>query len=245
MNRLSLVSFLTLLGKELRSSFVRPSTFLIVGMVLFVQGILFYYYATNIGPEYSAVLLETFFEIATPMTIFGSVFISIRTLSDEYKQGSIRLLQASPVSDAHIVIAKAIALCTICWFMTILSAYLPIYIYKKGQVSLGHILAGYSGLCLVAMTSVSLSIWCSSLTDKQFVAGAVAGAIVSLSYLMHRFTGLMGNTLGSTVQTLSFKSHLRAQYGLIILSDVGYYVLVGVVFLSLAIFSLRQKRINH
>ena len=234
---------MTLLRKELRFLLRRPSSYGIMGLVLFIQGVIFYYYATNIGPEYSAVLLETFFEVATPMTIFGAVLLSVRSLSDEYKQGSIRLLQASPITDLTIVLAKVCALWFLSWLMTLLSVYLPAYIYAIGQVSIGHIVAGYTGLCLVGMMTVSVSLLFSSLTDKQFLAGALTGAVLSLSYLMQRFTGLVSTSLGDFLSALSFKSHLRSQYGLIVYSDIAYYIACVVVSLAVATDALHRRRL--
>ena len=89
--------------RELGGYFRSMTGYIIAGLVLLVEGVLFNAFVLSAGEMYSAEVLANFFYISFGTTVIASVFISMRLVAEERQTGTLVLLTSSPVHDWEIV----------------------------------------------------------------------------------------------------------------------------------------------
>ncbi len=178
--------------------------------------------------------LQVFFGISYWTLFFFIPAITMRTLAEENKSGTIELLSTKAVSDWQIVVGKflscmlliAIALlCTIPYYITIT---------RLGNVDHGAVIGGYFGLLLMSAMYISIGIFSSSLTNNQIVAFLTA---LFIGIFFHILFQLMssGSTgiIGSVLDYLSVRTHFESlSRGVVDTRDLIYFgsiILIGLV----------------
>jgi ABC-2 type transport system permease protein len=163
--------------RELQAYLRTMSGYVIIAVMLFIDGLLFNAYAVPGTAKKSSEVLADFFLLTSGITMVGAVFLSMRLIAEERQTGTISLLYSSPVHDLEIVIGKFLAsLGFLCLFF-LATGYMPALVAVYGKVSLGHIFAGYFGLVLVGACSLAIGTFGSSLTRSQVVAAVLSGVM--------------------------------------------------------------------
>lgn len=188
--------------------------------------------------------LDLFFNISFWTLFFFIPAITMRSLAEEQKTGTMELLATKAVTDWEIVSGKFVAClllvvaaiaCTIPYYLTL--SYL-------GKVDHGGIIGGYFGLVLISAAYVSIGIFSSSITSNQIVAFLTALFIGIFFHLLFDViaSGFKG-TLGTTFEYLSARTHFESlSRGVIDSRDLVYFfslVTAGLV-LSATILSRRN-----
>jgi ABC-2 type transport system permease protein len=188
--------------------------------------------------------LQVFFGISYWTLFFFIPAITMRSLAEENKSGTIELLSTKAVSDWQIVVGKflasvlliAIAIgCTLTYYVTVA---------RLGDVDHGAIIGGYFGLLLLSSMYISIGIFASSLTNNQIVA-FLAALIIGLFF--HILFQLMasGNTgiVGGILDYLSARTHFESlSRGVIDTRDLIYFgsFILGGLVLSQTMLSKRN-----
>lgn len=228
--------------RELAAYFKSPMGYVIVAIVLAVDGLLFNVYAIGGSPKLSAEVLQLFFAFATFMTMVAGILLSMRLLAEERQLGTLTLLLTSPIHDHEIVLGKFLSALLFFCFMTLLTIYMPLLIFINGKVSIGQILGGYLGLLLLGMASISVGLFASSIARNQLIALVVGGALLAAIYLCYMGASIAEPPIRDLLAFLSPQKHLSWQTGLINSRDVFYYLSVTYLFLLLSTHMLRARR---
>src|SRR5690606_36017207 len=123
--------------------------------------------------------------------------------------------------------------------MTVLSAmilatlYMPALVFVNGKVSYGHIVAGYTGLLLVAGATAAIGTFTSAISRLQLVAGFVSVAVVVFLLITWLLAKVADPPLKDVLSYMSFfDRHYRGfMRGQINTEDVVFYL--SIVFVSL------------
>jgi ABC-2 type transport system permease protein len=175
--------------------------------------------------------------------------VTMRSLADEFRTGTIEWLTTKPVTDLEIILGKYFAT-----LLLIAFALLPtfIYVYTLSNLSLpdigldsGAIIGSYIGLFFLAASYAAVGIFCSSLTSNQ-----VVGFLISLVTCFMLFTGfehlskLPGFSKGIDyyLSMIGMEFHYNSiSRGLIDSRDVIYFISIIVLFISLTRFALNNR----
>ena len=149
----------------------------IVAAILVVDGLLFNAFALGAGARYSTEVLQQFFYFSFGTTVIAGILLTMRLNAEERQTGTMRLLDASPLTDWQIVAGKWLSAVAVLSVMTLSTLYMPALIFVNGKVSVGHIAAGYLGLLLVGSATAAVGTFASTLTRSQLVAGVVAAIL--------------------------------------------------------------------
>jgi len=216
----------------------------LMALALMVSGILFNTRAVGSSAKFSADVLGQFFYDTSGVVLAAAFLVSLRTIVEERKQGTLPLLLNSSLSEGEIIIAKYLGAMSFMFVLMVLSTYIPALVFIRGKVSLGHILTGYLGLMLYASAVIAIGLWASSLASGWLVAGAVSAATLALGHtfwlLARRIDGSLGKVVGSL--SLHDKHFLAFKQGTISLNHVIFYFSVTLVFLMLARSGLESRR---
>ena len=93
------------------------------------------------------------------------------------------LLNTSPVKDRDIVIGKFLAAYAVLVLGTLLSVYMPAWLFVHGKVAIGHIVVGYLGLMLLGAALTSIGVFGSALASSQVVA-VIVSALIAVVFLL-------------------------------------------------------------
>ena len=168
---------LTIARREMYAYLRSPLGSAIIAAALLVDGILFYWQSGIEQKLLSAQVLQQFFYNATAPTMGAGILLSMRLLAEERQSGTITLLNTAPIRDRDIVAGKFMSAFGMVTLMNLLTFYMPLMLYIRGKVSVGHILVGYLGLILFGGAVTAIGLFASSLARSQvvaFIIGAVA-----------------------------------------------------------------------
>jgi ABC-2 type transport system permease protein len=152
--------------------------YLVVAVILLVDGLLFNAYAMGDSPRYSADVLELFFRFSFGTTVIAAVLLTMRLIAEERQTGTIVLVDSSPLSDSQIVIGKYLSAMAVLGILILATVYMPALIFVNGRVSVGHIVSGYLGLFLVGSAATAMGTFGSVVSRSQLVAAAIGGVLV-------------------------------------------------------------------
>lgn len=165
---------IAIMQRELLSLFFSPIAYIVIAGFLFFTGILVWQ-SDSFSPGKPATL-RTVFQWTPIVLAFFIPAMTMRMISEEYRNGTFETLMTAPVSDLELVLGKYLAgavfylvmLATTLVYMVLLIAY--------GNPDLGAALAGYFGLLVVGLAFVAVGLLASSLSRNQVVAW-IAGAV--------------------------------------------------------------------
>ena len=218
--------------------------YLIVSILLALQGLFFNAFALGSSARVSSDVLEDFFYFSFGFTVAAAVLLTMRLVAEERQTGTIVLIDSSPLSDWQVVGGKYLSAVVVIAAMLVLSGYMPALIFVNGKVSLGHIGAGYLGVLLAGSATCAIGTFTSSITRYQIVAAILGGVIVVtliLAWLLGRVTDPPLDDIWSYMSLFDrhFQPFMR---GRINLEDVVFYLSVTFVFLLLSTRLMSARR---
>jgi len=230
--------------RELGAYFRSYMGYVILAVILLVDGILFNAYALGGGAKFSAEVLRNFFYFSSGTTMIAGIFLTMRLLAEEKQMGTMVLYTTSPVKDAHLVLGKFLSAFLFLCLLTLLTLYMPLLIFVNGKVSAGHIVGGYVGLLCLGAASLSVGLFGSALARSQIVAAIVgAGILVSL-LLFWLLANITDAPLSGIFGYLALhnKHFLPFMKGSVSTRDIVYYLSVTYFFLLLSTRVIEARR---
>lgn len=231
--------FRAALRKELVTSWASPVPYVVAMLFNAVAGVLF---VDQLHAREQAVV-QPLFPIAGFLVLALVPLVTMRTLAEERRLGTLELLEAVPVPPGPLVTAKFVA----SW-LTSLAAIAPAgllagVVVLYGDPDRGPIAAGFLGLALLVGALTALGVLTSSLTSSQPVAAGAAFFSSLILWFAH--VGSDSVTTGAVLAHLSFSERLRGfAGGAVDVADVGYLVAVTGATLVIAAATLHVRRLR-
>lgn len=238
----------TLAVKEYKSFFHSAIAY-VVGIVVFLSlGIYFWImlgYAIQSGyyvPETSALLDWVLF----PLFFLCVPVITMRSLADESRTGTLELLLTAPVRDGELIVGKWLG--TYLFFLSILGLTLVYpavlnFIVKPG-IDLTMLIALYLGVCLVTAALTAVGVWISSLFKNPILALVTSLGAIILLWIAAAPANYTTGFISDLFKYLSLTEHYYNSfyYGIIDLTDTIYYVSLTVLALFLGARAIEARR---
>ena len=230
--------------RELQAYLRTMSGYIIIAVMLFIDGLLFNAFAVQGTAKKSSEVLADFFMVTSGFpTMLCAIFLSMRLIAEERQTGTLALLYSSPIHDLEIVLGKFLAsFLFLCLFLAS-TAYMPLLIAIYGKVSIGHILTGYFGLMLVGACSLAIGTFGSALVKSQVIAAVLSGLMLAgltVCWLLARVTD---RPLTDVINGMAWWAHFDAfRTGLVHVKHVVYFCLVTFLALFAATRVLEARR---
>ncbi len=229
--------------KEIRSFLSSIIGYIFIFIFLIASGLFHWILSQNTNLlEGTEADMIPFFNLSPIMFFILIPAITMRSIAEERRTGTIELLFTRPISDLKILLAKYFAGVTL-----LVIALIPTLIYYFSVYSLalnpetfdhGATFTSYIGLILLGSTFVAIGIFASSLTSSQIVAFIVA---MFLCWTFYDGLNMLGsyNLMGSfdtVLQYFGMVQHYDSiRRGVIDTSDLIYFISVIVLFLFSAL----------
>jgi ABC-2 type transport system permease protein len=239
-----------LLKKEINSFFSSPIGYLVIGLFLVVNGLFLWVFQGSYNILDSGFAdLSPFFTLAPWIFLFLIPAVTMKSFSEEYKQGTLELLLTRPITKWQLVLGKYFGS-----MLLILLALLPTLIYvvtiynlgnPEGNLDSGAITGSYMGLIFLGACYAAIGIFTSSLTENQIVAFILAVFLCFVCFFA--FEGLANLnifTAGSFgLEHIGISSHYDSiSRGVIDTRDILYFFSFIVFFLALTKFSIHTSK---
>lgn len=230
--------------REFNSFFDSLVSYIFIVVFLGISGFFTWLFGSDIFLIGQATL-QPFFSIAYFTLFFFIPALTMRTIAEEKRIGTIELLLTKAVSDWEVVLGKFFA-CLIL-ILVALALTLPYYItvWALGPVDHGAVWCGYLGMILMSMTYIAIGLFASSITNNQIVAfllALFAGVffLIIFDVLSGNFTGIIGQILSFLSMSSHFDSISR---GVIDSRDLIYFLSITFLGLIFAETSLSKRNI--
>ena len=219
--------------KELKSYFLSPIGYVVVGMLLLVCTVFFYlttvqYGSVELGALYFYAVLYGFFIIIPILTM--------RMFAEERKSGTEQLILTSPVSIAGVVFGKFLAAMSVIAVALVVSfMYFGIVNYF-GNPNFIVLLVTMLGFLLVAGAAISIGMFASSITENQVIAGILTIAFLIMSLFIP--------DLGKEFQMISIMDfYEKFPTGVISLTEVVGAVSFAAMFIAFTIIVMQRRKL--
>lgn len=249
----------TLASRELRSLFLSPLAWAIIGVVQFILAFIFavslqdylvvqqprlHLYNAPVG--ITDFVVGPIYHAAAFIMMFTIPLITMRTISEEKRSTSITLLYSAPLSMTEIVLGKYLGLIGFLAIMTLVYSLMPLSLLFAGSLNWGLFLSSLLGTFLMVSACAAIGLFMSSLTRQPIIAAmSTFGAILLLWILFMAGNNNPGDAF-NLLSYLSILDHLQAfQRGIFSVSDFAYYLLVIILFLVLCIRRLDGDRLQR
>ena len=237
-------NILTITKKELRGYFDSPTAYIVLVGFLLLWEFLFFQEAF-LSEEAS---LRSFFYLLPWIYLFVVSAITMGSVSEEKKEGTIELLLTHPLRERDLVIGKHKGALTFVFISLLLTLPVAISFEIFGDLDWGALLGQYMASLLLGASLISIGIFVSSLVSNQ-ISSFIITALVGFVLLMAGSTFVTSGIppfAGHILERLSFASHFDSMSrGVIDLRDVLYFVSLISVFLGLAYLQLLKRRFGN
>lgn len=235
-----------ILLREIKSFFGSPVGYLVMAVFLLLNGLFLWVFEGEYNILNSGFAdMTPFFTIAPWILIFLIPAVTMRSFSDEKKQGTLELLLTKPLSLWQIVTGKFLGSLLLIT-LAVLPTFSYVYVLSElgmpiGNIDLGSTFGSYFGLLFLMAGYTSIGLFTSSITENQIVAFISA---VFLSFLFYyafdALAGLIPSSEG-IITALGMNSHFRSMgRGVIDTRDVLYFVSLSIAFLSCTVYQLKS-----
>ena len=223
----------TILKKELKSYFLSPIGYIVVGILLLVCTVFFYlttvsYGSVDLGALYFYAVLYGFM-IVIPL-------LTMRMFAEERKNGTEQLILTSPVSMVGVVLGKFFAAIAV-MAVTLLVSFMYFGIISYfGNPNIMVLLVGMLGFLLVSGAAISIGMFASSITENQVIAGIITIAFLIMSLFIP--------DLGDEFQMISIMDfYQKFPMGVISLTEVVGAVSLAAMFIAFTIIVMQRRKL--
>ncbi len=238
----------SILLREIKSFFGLPIGYLVIAIFLLLNGLFLWVFEGDFNILNSGFAdLTPFFTLSPWILIFLIPAVTMRSFSDEKKQGTIELLMTKPISIWEIVSGKFLGA-----FLLIVIAIIPTFIYvyviyglgmPEGNIDMGSTMGSYFGLLFLIAAYTSIGIFTSTLSENQIVAFIVSVFLCFIFYFGFQGVASQFKSFEDIIALLGMDYHFKSMSrGVIDSRDVLYFVSITITFLSLTVYKLKSLK---
>lgn len=235
---------LAILKKEIQSFFATPVGYLVICVFLITNGLFLWILKGEYNIfDYGFADLSGYYFLAPWLFLFLIPAITMKSFSEEKRQGTLELLLTKPISLTQLILGKYLGVLSL-----IIIALTPtlLYIYTVhqlgnpvGNIDLGSAIGAYTGLLGVAMIYSAIGVFTSTLSNNQIVSFILA---VILCFMMYFGFETLSEYTTNTISLIGIKTHFEnISKGIIDTRDVIYFISTSALFLYITKLILAKK----
>jgi ABC-2 type transport system permease protein len=243
--------------KELKSYFASPIAYLLMAFFALIFGFGFYtatrdmvrfsFQAQMMGQQQSMNVNEQIIRpllgFASTIALFLIPMITMRTIAEEKRTGTIELLLTSPIKDIEIILGKWLGAMLLYLCVLGMSALNIAMLFAWGKPDLKPVLIAYLGLILQGGCLLAIGVFISSTTRNQIIAGGVTFFVCLFLWLLSWFTAFDSSAMAKVINYLSIVTHFENfSKGVLDTKDVVFYL--SMIFFSLFITSRAMESLR-
>ncbi|MDT0678620.1 gliding motility-associated ABC transporter permease subunit GldF [Autumnicola musiva] len=237
-----------ILNKEIQSFFSSPIGYLVIGIFLVACGLFLFVFTGKYNIlDNGFADVKPFFNLAPWIFIFLIPAVTMKSFSEEKRQGTMELLLTKPIGLWQLILGKYLGSLILVILAIIPSLLYVLTVYQLGNpvgnLDVGATLGSYLGLLFLGGCYTAIGIFSSTLTNNQIVAFMVSVFLCFFSYFV--FEGLAGYNIfgGATygIEYLGISYHYQSiSRGVVDTRDIIYFFSLILLFLKLTHIKLKS-----
>lgn len=238
----------TIAIKEYKSFFHSAIAY-VIGVVVFLSLGIYFWVLLSYGIQTQAYVPEM--QVLLDWIIFPLFFISVpvltmRTISDENRTGTLELILTAPVRDWELVVGKWLG--TYMFFLSIIALtwIYPLmlnFIVDPG-IDQSMLIALYTGICLLTAAITAVGVFVSSLFKNPVPAMLASLGMMILLWIIGAPGNYTSGFVSELFKYLSITGHYYGSFynGVIDLKDVIYFISLTILALFLGSRVIEARR---
>ncbi len=233
----------TLVQRELGAYFLSPIAYIVTAIFLLACGLAF-----GLGtfvPGGEASLRSLLGQWVILILVFVLPMLTMRQLSEEFRNGTIETLMTTPTSETEVVIGKFLGAFMMFGVLMLSLLIYPIILAMFGPLDLTLLACNYLGLMLLGGLYLSVGLFFSACTKHQIVAVLLSFALLSMMTFASQ--GLAQQVPAGWIrvflQHVSVATHFYDFVrGMVDLNHVVFFLSTTALFLYLTVKRLEMRR---
>ena len=232
--------------REIKSFFGSPIGYLVIALFLLLNGLFLWIFSGEFNILDSGFAdLSPFFTLSPWILLFLIPAVTMKSFSDEKKQGTIELLLTKPLSVWQIVNGKFFGA-----FLLILIALIPTLLYVSiistyriptSSIDFGSTMGSYFGLLFLISGYTAIGIFTSTLSENQIVAFLLAVFLCFIFYFGFEGISSIFKSSEDLIASFGMNYHFKSiSRGVIDTRDVLYFLSITILFLSITVYKLKS-----
>ena len=219
--------------KELKSYFFSPIGYVVIGIFLLCFSVFFYLTVLSYGSVDLSIL---YYYTALYGLIIIVPILTMRTFSEERKNGTEQLLLTSPTGMFKVVLGKLFSALLVIVITLLISFMFFFIVMYFGSPNIVTTLVSMLGFVLISLAALSFGIFASSLTENQVIAGVITVAFLIISLFI---TDISSKFSGFALMNY----YTSFAQGVISIENIISLLLFSIVFISLTIIIMQRRKI--
>lgn len=240
---------LSIFKKEIRSFLSSLIAYVVIVVFLLIMGLFTWVFADGNVLDVGYSNLDVLFFIAPWVFIFLISAITMRSFSEEIKQGTFEILSTKPITDVEIIVGKYLAAVTLVAFAILPTLLYFFSIYQlglpKGNIDIGATWGSYIGLLFLGGCYAAIGLFASAITPNQIVAFILGMFLCFFFYVGFQQLSNLALFGGwdSFVQGIGIQYHYDSiSRGVVDTRDVVYFLSIISFFLGLTYLVLDSRK---
>ena len=219
--------------KELKSYFLSPIGYIVIGIFLFVFSVFFYLTTVATG---SVDLGALYYYAALYGLMIIVPILTMRMFAEERKTGTEQLILTSPVSMTGVVMGKLLAAITVVCITLVISLGYFLIVNYFGSPNIAVVLVSILGYILISAAALSIGMFASSITENQIIAGVITIAFLIMSLFMQDLNSVFLN-----LAIMNFYQDFPS--GVISLSEIVGLISFTGMFTAFTIIVMQRRKL--
>ena len=234
--------------KEWTQYFSNLTGYLIISFYLIVNGLLLFVIPNYNLLDFGYASLQVYFDFAPWFLLLLVPAITMRSFSEEFKQGTYEVLHSMPFTSIQLVVGKLLGS-----LLIVVAAIAPTIVYafvldalsSTGGMDWGATMGSYIGLFFLGAVYTAVGVFTSSLTKNSAVA--LLFSITISVFLLKSFDWISELSFFSNgndyyIKQLGLSLHYNnMSKGLIKINDMIYFISILVLFIIGTVENLKGK----
>ena len=174
--------------------------------------------------------------------------LTMRLFADEFKEGTIEVLQTSPISSTKLVLSKYFSALTLVFLAILPTTVYYFSLFKLsetvGNIDTAGIIGSYIGLLLLSSVFVAIGVYASSTTKNQITSFITAIFISTFFYLGWDLIAseIANGKIQIAISFLGMDSHYNSlSRGVIDSRNIIYFLSLNIIFIQLTSQAISRK----
>jgi ABC-2 type transport system permease protein len=241
--------------REFIAMFLSPLAWVILAVIQIILG---YMFLTNLDnffllqpqliqlentPGVTDIVITPLMQVAAIILLMVMPLLTMRSIAEEKRNRSLTLLVSAPLGMTEIVLGKFGGLMLFIIVLVSMLMLMPLSLYLGTSPDSGKLLSIYIGMLLLLGAFAAIGLYLSSLTENQTIAAISTFGVLLMLWIIDWIGGSVSDG-HSILSYLSLLQHHQSMLeGVFDSSDVVYYLLLIVGFLTLTIRQLDRERL--
>jgi ABC-2 type transport system permease protein len=236
----------TILKKEITSYLSSFVAYVTIGVFLLVLGLFLWVFPESSILDYGYAGLDSLFNTAPYLFMFLVPAITMRSLAEERREGTLELLATRPLTDRQMVLGKYLA-CLVLLLFALLPTVVDVYsVYQlgnpPGNLDSGAIIGSYIGLFLLGSVFAAIGIFASCISKNQIIAFTVAIFLCFFFYSGFDSLSQLFSLQNLGMEQLGITAHYQSvSRGVLDSRDLVYFLVVIALFNQLTLLVIARQ----